>query len=221
MHAIDVGWTMWPKHGFPERFEYFRECWSALDTLTGGAGIEVQHVVSAEERQVNPKTKKELAVFCEEHGIKLVWHKGKPSLPANFENLLNACAAPYFFYMQEDWLADVPIDLEHGVKLLQEHHDVNILRYRWVGKRVNWGEPLDDLFCRIKTDSEWYYAHNPYLANRAAIDRLRPIGPRESKVNIKAKKLELGVALRKPSMFKHIGGASVLWGRGKQRPVER
>jgi hypothetical protein len=221
-HKVDVGWTIWPCRKYPQRFDYFKRCWKALDEHLHGEGVEVRHVVSAEFMDVEEGIRKELARFCTKHGLTLTWHKGKPSLPGNLDHLLDACDAPYFFYMQDDWEANRPIDLLHGIKLLQANPDVNVLRYRWVGNPdVNHADgDLDSLFRRIKTSAEWYFAHNPYLANRSAMEKLRPIGARESKVNGTAKKKKFGVAVRIPSIFKHIGGQSVMtpW---KERPVDK
>jgi hypothetical protein len=121
--------------------------------------------------------------------------------------LVEACEAPYFFYTQDDWLLDAPIHFAQDIPLLDE---VDVLRYRWAGSTVDGVKMLGLQFEEISTKSGWFFAHSPYLARREAIMRLFPMSKLEQAVNSRAKDAGLRVAVRRPSIFTHIGEKSVM-----------
>ena len=46
--SVNIGMTMWPKQGFPERFEYMTRVWDSLDENINGADCSIKRVISAE-----------------------------------------------------------------------------------------------------------------------------------------------------------------------------
>jgi hypothetical protein len=215
MIDIDVGITAWPKGGFPERMVYLERVIAGLKKHLNVEGCRVLYTVSAEIHGVTQDGIDDMTRLCDDQDVRLIWHRQPPGLCHNIEFLVRSCDAPYFFYMQDDWLLDVPINLAEDVPLLDQ---MDILRYRWVG-RIHEVRPLSPRFAEISMVSNWFYAHNPYLARKTKLSCLFPMGGRESQVNSKAKASGLKIAVHKPSIFKHIGGKSVMTPK-KQRPVE-
>lgn len=215
MNQIDVGITSWPKHGFPERLDYLERVVVALFEWFDTAGCDVRYTVSAESKDADKASADKLKKICEHYDMRLLWHAPPPALNRNMKSMIEYCDRPYFFYMQDDWLLDLPVHLAEDIPLLEE---MDILRYRWVGK-IHGLRMLNSLFEEISTRSNWFYAHNPYLAKRESLLKLFPMMASESQVNRQAKNAKLRIAVRKPRLFKHIGGQSVMTPK-KKRPIE-
>jgi len=181
--------------------------------------------VSSETEGVDQTARQAAAKICARYGATLLYHSPPARLGGNINHLLEKTKAPYFLYMQEDWLLDCELDVPVHLRLLEANDNLGMLRYRWVDeKNMNFGEQLTDEFRWITPKSMWYYAHNPYLAKRRVMEQLYPFfaltnGGNENKMNRKAKKLVLGVAVRQPSCFLHVGEHSVITPK-KKRPVE-
>jgi hypothetical protein len=205
--------TAWPR--YVERARYLGASLRSLREHVDHEGFEVDWCVTTETEGCDAEAVKIQGRVCRQQGFRLVHRRGRPSLGAHLTDTLQASGEwDLLFYTQEDWEARHQVPLAGAAWLLNSLPDVMVVRLKYsrhvhdlralVEGTTTWAEMLPS--------SEWFFAHNPYVARREFIEAMLPIPHREGGANRRAKALvaERGwrfAALAPPHPFRHIGSA--------------
>ena len=162
---IDVALVTWPNH--PLRLQYFTETVNSLRHHLTASGHDIRYVCSAEATPdiASEWMGGELAAYCENYGINLIWRHDKPNLGANMNNAIRLCSAKHILVQQDDWRLEYPLDLSPGVDFMEAHPDVDMVRYCWPDndrmRPTFISQP--DGWRRIDMRGKWPYGDEPHL----------------------------------------------------------
>lgn len=202
--------TAWPR--YVERAEYLERSLASLRAHVACDGLEVSWVVTAETQGCDAVADNMMATSCDRHGFQLVRRTGNPSLGAHLTDTLRSVQLwDLLFYTQEDWLAIGRVPVSDAARVLDANPDVVAARLLLSNHKCDRRDLNEERrWTELLPSSEWFFAHNPYVARRDFITAMLPFPTREGHANGAAKQLvaERGwrfAALCTPYPFEHIG----------------
>lgn len=167
MKTIDLLITTWL---FPPiRFVFLWRTLRALDANLRHTGYELSTIVSAENESTSAVCRQTLTEFCNDRGARLIWHKGEPNLGSHLNFAFGECPSDLRFYVQDDWLLKVPIDIGPGADLLESDADIAMVRYYASHCRF---ADMDDQWSTTVYGTPSPYGDNPLLAHRRWLDKV-------------------------------------------------
>jgi hypothetical protein len=209
-----------------ERAQYLERALASLCQHVWAGELEVEWCVSTESEGCEPEAERLQEAACQRFGFELLYHAGRPSLGRHLsDTLLREREWEALFYTQEDWLARAHVPLAEAVELMERREDVVMVRLL-MSRHQSDTVPLEDGFVELLPSSEWFFAHNPYVARREFIEAMLPFPDREGEVNQKAKGLvrERGwrfATLLPEYPFEHIGEVPAMTEKHAARAAAR
>jgi hypothetical protein len=123
---INILTTVWNRT--PERFQYFKKTVESVEKYIDWGRYIPEWIVSCE--YIGHHLKEEMEKFCEEHNIKLVYHRGKPGIGRNTNHGLSLCDSPVTLFIQDDCAAVEPLKIWQDIDWLlsEEGKGIGMLR---------------------------------------------------------------------------------------------
>jgi hypothetical protein len=213
---MDVVVTAWPK--FLARVEYLDRCLASLKKYLT-VDQQVRWLCSLESQQVRPALRQLAERVVAKHGFEPLWHPGPPNLGRHMNWLIKQHLQPFYFYTQEDFELQRPLDLAVGRQLLLEGQ--GCVRYSSAEKLAGLStDPQRPGLIRLPADWKWRFSHRAYLGDVSLFRRLGLFfegGGQEARMNQQFIRHRVPVWMSQDQPLTHIGEHSVM---GHRCPFE-
>ena len=171
MKTIDVVLVTWPNH--PKRIEYLLHTWDTLEENLSASQHAIRFLCSSESEvdPTRPWCGDALVEFCEKRHIPLSWHIGPASLGAGMNAALKCSTADIIVLAQDDYELLHPLDLSLAANLLEEHREVDLVRFSWpanLGCQFN-GEIAG--WKKFDVLRPWPYGDEPHARRKDFMDK--------------------------------------------------
>lgn len=171
MDNIDVVLVCFPNH--PARMTYLRHTLDTLQKNLTASRHNIRYLCSSESERdpTRPWCGDELATFCQQRNIPLTWRDGPASLGAGMNSALRCAESDIFVLAQDDYELLYPLDLSLGATLLEQHPEVDLVRYEWPENLGCRYKGQIDGWRRLDTEGPWCYGDEPSARRQDFMDR--------------------------------------------------
>ncbi len=170
---IIVGITTYPR--YPERVTYLEQALAEARRYLSASRHEMLMICSCEtEPQGDVQAVRDL---CGQFGVAFYGNDGSPSMGANQNNVMQIAvhdlAADYVLIHVDDCYAVEPIDLSDDVDFLDQHPEIDILRYHWSGRpgACPTFHERPDGYMQVDPTSKWFYDDSPHIRRANHTDK--------------------------------------------------
>jgi len=164
---VDIVLLTFPNH--PKRLEYLGHTWDCLQKYMVASGDTIRYLcVSESERDpACPWCGDELEQFCHERDIPLTWLSGPASLGHGMNGAMRTAQSAIFGLHQDDYELKHPLDLSLGIRMMERHAEVDLIRYGYPPPEFKWRH-LDykDGWKRFDLTAHWPYGDEPRLQRK-------------------------------------------------------
>ena len=224
---ITIVFTTWPNH--PKRWQYFMTCIPRVLEMMTASQHEIRYVVVSESEKdpLNEWYGPQLKAFCWNNHLPLSFRQGKPNLGAMMNDAMRASHTKYTMIVQDDWFLEMPCDLSPGIALMEEHPEIDIIRYSWPAHMIS--PPIGDFYGwrRINPNGMWPYGDDPHIRRASFTERFKPYieyghhGASEGDMVYEFGRKNAFVLLADKLYFGHCGEVSAVITDERERAVKR
>jgi len=113
--------------------------------------------------------------MCYERKIPLEWRPGKANLGANMNAAMRMGEGDFVYLQQDDWCLTDHLDLSDAADLLDEHRDLDLVRFNWPTdpRMLPTFEGDVNGWPKIDVTGRWPYGDDPHLRRRDFMDKWR------------------------------------------------
>ena len=166
--------TTWPNH--PKRWEYFMFCIPKVLQEVTASGHKINYAVLSESEHdpLHNWYGEHLKEFCQANDLPLTFRQGPPHLGKMMNAAMKASKTKYTMIVQDDWFLEHPCDLSPGIQHMEDHPEIDTIRYSWPGEaRVTVCGEFHG-WRKLDPAGSWPYGDDPHIKRDTFVKRFGP-----------------------------------------------
>jgi len=227
MSDLTIVFTTWPNH--EKRWEYFMTCAPRVIKMLKASNHKIEYACVSESARDPLHTwyGPELKNFCISKNIPLTFRNAKPNLGAMMNSAMEFNSSPLMMIVQDDWYITEECDLSPGIKLMQDHSQIDIIRYSWpesLGVTVK-GEFAG--WRKLDPNGMWPYGDDPHIRRSTFVQKFGEYityghhGASEGDMVYRFGNRDAFILLADKCYFGHCGEVSAVINDERERAVSR